>query len=107
MEYKKADSHKVQIFIAGDYAKAVDVCREFCAETPWCVSVAKTDFVYTGGMESGVCVTAINYARFPASIETTREKAEALASLLCKELYQRTYTIIDGEESRWFHGDAQ
>src|SRR6185295_9644038 len=99
-------AYQVQIYIAGDYQKAVDVCRQFCIENPWCVAVTKTDFVFTGGMESGVCVTAINYARFPAHFVEIKKKAIALGHQLRRELSQRTFTVIDGHESIWFHDEG-
>lgn len=102
MKIKRSKSYKVQIYVAGDYAQAIQICRTFCLKTPWCVSVAKNAFVYTGGMEDGVCVTAINYARFPASFGEIRFKAINLGRALCDGLGQQSFTVIDGTESTFF-----
>lgn len=92
----------VNIWIAGNHAKAIDICRKFCNENSLCVTVTPTDYVYTGGMQSGVVVRLINYPRFPASIPDILYKATLLANILGKELYQKSYTIETPEFNNYY-----
>jgi hypothetical protein len=78
------------------------VCRRFCAGIPWRVPVRDEDFIYTYGEQSGVCVTAINYARFPETYASMMVKVTALAQLLADELCQRSYSIMTDRESLFF-----
>lgn len=88
----RAPSYTAKIHIAGDYAQALEACRVWC-ETGACVSVAKTTFVYTGGEETGVVVTLINYPRFPATPGQMDEKAIALAEHLIAALHQHSASV--------------
>ena len=98
---KEALSHEVQIFIAGNAADAERICRKFCNDVGFCVTVTPTSYIYTGGAESGVMVGCINYPRFPICQEELFEKATQLAELLCDGLYQHSYTIKGSNVSRW------
>ena len=89
------------IWIAGDYEQAIDSCRHFCMEVPQCVTVTKTDFVYHGGMESGVCVRLIQYPRFPDAVENLELIAEDLAERLRADLYQHSYSIEYPDRTIW------
>ena len=101
MEVLVADSHEVQIFIAGDYHDAKRICRKFCNDVGFCVTVTPTEYIYTGGAESGVIIGCINYPRFPVGHDDLLEKASKLAELLCDDLYQQSYTIKGRDLSRW------
>lgn len=102
MRIKSTPTYQIKIFIAGDYDEAIGICRRFCRDTSWCVSVSRRDYVYTGGMESGVCIEAISYSRFPEDAERIKDKIEDLAEILCRGLCQKSYTIIDGVESVYY-----
>jgi hypothetical protein len=97
---KPALTSTYRIWIAGDYQDAIRLTKEFCEEGA-CFSVAPVDYVYTGGMESGVCVTRINYPRFPASSEQIREQVGRLAEHLRLGLFQDSYTIEGPETTEW------
>lgn len=90
---RECDSFYVNIWIAGDYDVAVQACREFCMTTPLCVTVTKTEYVYVGGAESGVCVRIMNYPRFPSTMEEIALKADTLAEFLRNKLCQKSYSI--------------
>lgn len=62
---KTCTSYPVSIFMAGDYNAAREICRAYCDEVGYCVTVTPTSYVYTGGEESGFIVGLINYPRFP------------------------------------------
>jgi hypothetical protein len=92
---KTCDTYSVRIYIAGDYARAVELCREFCDEG-LCVTVTKTDYIYTRGMESGIVVGLVNYPRFEVlNTSVIDHTAERLANHLMEGLYQWS-VLIDG-----------
>ncbi|WP_171232182.1 hypothetical protein [Ruegeria sp. HKCCA4812] len=89
-----------RIWIGGNYDDAVRTVREFCQEGA-CFAVQPADFVYTGGMESGVCVTLINYPRFPKEAAELEVFAGRLADLLKARLFQDSYSIEGPERTVW------
>lgn len=90
------------IFIGGSYETAVEACRDFCMDG-LCVSVSPCDFVFTGGMESGVRIGLIRYPRFPhCSDEDINERAEELARFLIERLHQQSCTIVNPKETWWY-----
>lgn len=93
---------RFDIFIAGDLAQAKQVCREFCFEKGFCVTVEPVVYIYTGGEEAGVRVGVINYPRFPAEAKTLRDIAVELADKLVEKLCQHSYSIAGPDETEWF-----
>ena len=100
MIMKEAPSHTHRIWIAGDYHAAVQACREFVLRG-LCVSVQPADYVFTMGMESGVCVTLINYPRFPASNDEVSRQATTLGGMLCERLHQGSFTVEGPKTTTW------
>lgn len=99
---KHAPTFWVKIWMAGNYPKAEDICREYCTRG-MCVSICPMNYIYTGGEESGFCVTLINYPRFPAaSFIDIKDKAHELALLLIDGLYQQSYTLEDPVDTLLF-----
>jgi hypothetical protein len=90
-----------RIWIAGDVADARRACRDFTL-SGLCVSIQKTDFIYTMGAEHGVCVTLINYPRFPTDRANIESIAKRLGHHLCKEMFQGSFTIEGPEKMQWF-----
>lgn len=88
------------IYIAGDLATARQVCREFCM-SGLCVTVEPTEFVYTGGAETGVRVGLLNYPRFPSDAAEILDRARALADELRERLCQHSWLIVTPDESIW------
>lgn len=82
-----------RIWIAGDYDEARKIIRRHCFDVGDCFSVLRTDFIYSGGEETGVCVTRINYGRFPADYEEIKQRVNDLAKKLCAGLCQKSYTV--------------
>lgn len=102
MTAKAAPTMTVRIWMAGNYADAERICRQYCAKG-MCVSIHPTNYIYTGGEESGFCITLINYARFPAdSLLVLKDKAFELAMLLMDGLYQQSFSIEDPNETLFF-----
>lgn len=90
---KSCSSYPVSIFMAGDYDAARQICRAYCDEVGFCVTVTRTSYVYTGGEEVGFIVGLINYPRFPASPFEIASHAVRLADRLREELGQESYSI--------------
>jgi hypothetical protein len=86
-------SYPVRIFVGGNYADAVDLCRTYCDEIGLCVTVESTIYVYTGGQESGVVVGFINYGRFPSEPQAIFASAKELALRLIDGLGQQSATV--------------
>lgn len=95
------------IYIAGEVADAKRICRTFCNEVGFCVTVSKTEYVYTGGAESGIVVGCINYPRFPSEPDCIREKAVRLARALLIGLQQQSFTIVMTDETIWYSERAE
>jgi hypothetical protein len=87
------------IWIAGSYDQAVHACREWCKNNPLCVTVTPTEFVYSGGAESGVCVRVIQYPRFPTEESALWMQAVDLAAFLRARLFQRSFTVEGRDET--------
>lgn len=100
MSEKRVVTFTATIYIAGDLATARQACREFCM-TGLCVTVEPTEFVYTGGAETGVRVGLLNYPRFPADPVEIIAKARALADLLRERLCQHSWLIVTPAETIW------
>jgi len=96
----EAPSYSVYIHIAGDRATAVAACREFCMEG-LCVTVVDADYVFTGGMETGVRVGIINYPRFPKAPDHILRCAENLGRFLIERLYQQSCTVTAPDKTLW------
>lgn len=96
-----ARSFTVRIWIGGDYDDAVRAVREFCEEGA-CFAVQRAAYPYTGGMEDGVCVTRINYPRFPKGPADILEQCFRLAHHLRERLFQDSFSVETPEETHWW-----
>lgn len=91
----------ISIFIAGDAARAREICRRVCDTEGLCVTVTPTTYVYTGGEESGVIVGLIQYPRFPVDAERLDAIAWSLATRLREGLGQQSFTIQTPDDTYW------
>lgn len=92
---KSVKTEQIEIYIAGDAADARRSLREFCKKTPCCVTLSKTDFIYKGGLESGVVVGVRHYPRFPTDHASLASRARQIADLLLDVMSQDSYMIVD------------
>lgn len=90
----QSETYTATIYVAGDVATARAVCRDFCYANGLCVTLSPEEFVYTGGMESGVRVGLINYPRFPAEPAAIWDTAWRLAELLMEAMAQHSFTVV-------------
>jgi hypothetical protein len=95
----RADTFTAQIYIGGSLEQAKQVCREYCAEVGFCVTVEPVSFIYTGGEEVGVRVGMINYPRFPRTPHEIMGHAETLAERLRVRLCQGSFSIVTPTET--------
>lgn len=101
MPSNKVSTYTVDICIAGDAADATRICRQFCMDKGFCVTVTPTTYVYTGGAEAGVIVRCINYPRFPSENAELWNKTLILADKLRAGLCQHSYTMIAPDRTLW------
>lgn len=94
-------SHPVSIFMAGDVEVARQICREYCDEVGFCVTVTATTYVYTGGQEDGFIVGLINYPRFPKLPHEIDAHAIRLGATLREKLGQESFSIQYPEHTIW------
>ncbi|HEX3141366.1 MAG TPA: hypothetical protein VHQ87_14995 [Rhizobacter sp.] len=97
-----AASYPIRIYMAGPVAEAEKVCREFCYDVGFCVTVTPTKYVYKGGEEAGFIVGIINYPRFPMSAPALEDRAGELAALLMERLHETSYTIETPANTHWY-----
>ena len=98
---KHVSSYTCRVWIAGDYADACRSVRQFC-EVGACFAVERADYIYTGGAESGVVVTRINYPRFPAEHSFIVGQCMALGEKLLLDLCQDSFSIETPERTYWY-----
>lgn len=96
----KCETFTATIFIAGDIEKVRDTCRWFCLRG-LCVTITPTEYVFTGGMETGAIIGLINYPRFESTPEKIKETAHALANALMEECSQRSCTVMCSDETTY------
>lgn len=97
---REAPTFRADIHIAGSRAAATEACREFCLRG-LCVTIAEEDFIYTGGMESGVRIGLINYPRFPSDSQAIFDKALTLARFLIERLHQQSCCVVADVSTVW------
>jgi hypothetical protein len=66
-----------------------------------CVSVTEADFVFTGGLESGVRVGLINYPRFPKEPSEIFDTAVELSRFLIERLHQQSCSVVAPDQTMW------
>lgn len=100
-ELETADAHSVQIFMAGRADHARLICREYCDEVGFCVTVTPTDYVYKGGEEAGFIIGLINYPRFPLMLDEINAHALRIATALRERLGQDSFSIQYPDRTVW------
>ena len=98
---KTEPSFSVRICIAGNYADAERICREFCFNG-YCVTLEVAEYIYAGGQESGVVVGLINYPRFPSNHDLITDAAKQLGMKLMEGLFQQSFCVVTPVDTIWF-----
>lgn len=100
-----APTYKVKIYIAGDLDQIRKTCRVYCLKSQ-CVTITPTEFVYTGGMETGAEIGLMNYARFPLPPAEIDAHAMSLAKQLMTDCVQRSCSVVTPIESHYLQNEA-
>lgn len=98
---KQEPAHSANIYAAGDIAEAKRICAHFCFEEGLCVTVTATEFIYTGGRETGFVVGLVNYPRFPPAPQDIEDAAARLATKLIEGLAQNSALIQTPATATW------
>lgn len=61
--YKDCDSFPISLFVTGENIE--QATQNFCNKEGLCVTVTPTNYIFTGGNETGYIIGMINYPRFP------------------------------------------
>ncbi len=102
---KQAKTCNIQIYIAGDYEKAIQSTNEYCNDVGYCVTVTPTKYVHTSGPDEGlpgVIVGLINYPRFPKDYAQLLRHAIEIAEKLRVDLGQESFSIETPEKTIWY-----
>lgn len=94
-------TYTADIWIGGNVFDAESICRAYCDDVGFCVSVTPTSFQYMGGTTSGVRVGLINYGRLPSTPKAIFAHAETLADLLITGLGQESASIVASDRTVW------
>jgi hypothetical protein len=95
-------SNNINIYIGGDVGQIKQVCREYCKDTGFCVTVTPTTYIYTGGEEAGAIVGLINYPRFPSDPTGQLYRGYELAKKILNHCNQKSFTISTPKRTYWF-----
>ena len=90
-----------RIWIAGDVNLAKAIVRDYCDNIGDCYAVTAVSYIFTDGSADGVCVSRIQYPRFPISPAELMERVEDLAELLREGLCQKSFTVEGPNLTTW------
>lgn len=99
---KSLKTYWVRIYMAGDIETAKQVLRKEMFRIPRCVNIHPTQYIYTGGEESGFVIELISYPRFQnENPKKILQRAFELEKILREELGQWSGLIMDSKETHW------
>jgi len=99
MKDENCKTYWARIYITGPVDDVKRICREYTWNHGLCVTITPTDYIYTGGEESGVIIEIINYPRFPATSTKIAETAINLGMNLVHGLHQRSFSVMTPDET--------
>lgn len=103
MKVEVQSSFSVTVYIAGDLQDARRTLRRLCLPGGLCVTLTPTEFIFAGGVESGVAVGFVQYPRFPEPPERIWERANGVAEALMEDLHQWSALIDGPTETVWLN----
>lgn len=95
----KTTTYKVEIFIAGGEYDVRSACARYCNNVGLCVTMTKTNYIYTSGSAEGWIIGLINYAKYPKKKAEVWDSAWWLTKTLLYFTGQEDCTIQDHEKS--------
>ncbi|AGC34724.1 hypothetical protein ACQ29_gp044 [Escherichia phage PBECO4] len=93
------------IHIAGDIQTAREYTRKFAFKLGFCVQLIPCEYIYTGGLESGMCARIIQYPRFPKEEVYLNRDVLNYAKGLAEELCQKSFTIERNNDTIYYESD--
>jgi hypothetical protein len=102
MVIKNVPTFVVCIYMSGCILEARRIIRAECLREGLCVTIEPTQFLYTGGEETGFVVGFLNHPRFPRSPEEITIRARSLLLLLLSGTYQHSGLLVTPEKTEWF-----
>lgn len=102
MPVKSCDTDWARIYIAGPINEAKQIIRRECLRKGLCVTITPTDYIYTGGEETGYVVELVNYPRFPSSPQALYDRAKLLAVMLRDETFQHSVMVMCPTITTWY-----
>lgn len=96
----EAPAWEARIFIAGSLEHCKILLARYAVRGA-CFSVEPTEFIYTGGRETGCVIRLINYPRFAEDPLAITAQAVALAEVLLVDLHQASCTVQTPERAYW------
>jgi hypothetical protein len=91
----------IQVFMAGDIAVAKHALRTMAWSEGMCVTITPTDFIYTGGEETGFVIGVQHYPRFPSTPKKLTVFAEHVAEMVMLACCQKTALVVAPKYTRW------
>jgi hypothetical protein len=96
-----APTYWARIYMSGPIEQAKQCLRAECLREGLCVTIEPTDFIYTGGEESGFVVGLVNYPRFPSSKEAIGARAMTIIDALLMSTHQHSAMLMTPGSTRW------
>lgn len=104
---KTAPTYQIKLYVAGPIDVAKQILRGECLREGLCVTIEPTDFIYTGGEETGYVVGLLNYPRFPGTPQQLWERARHIAELLVGGTHQHSILLVAPDTTQWLSRRAQ
>ena len=101
MDWKVVETNYARIYLAGEIEIAKQALREECILSGLCVTIHPTEYIYTGGQETGFVVELLNYPRFPSAPEELLARAKDLALKLRDRCCQLAVMVVTPQQTFW------
>lgn len=101
MQTERCKTYLAKIYMSGPIEQAKQIIRQECLREGLCTTIDPTNFIYTGGEESGYVVGLINYPRFPADPKDIADRARDLMHKLLEGTFQHSALLMLPEISEW------
>lgn len=101
MKTETSPTYRIALYLSGPIEIAKQALRAECLREGLCVTIEPTNFIYTGGEESGFVVGLLNYPRFPSPPEKLIERARGVMHTLLVATHQHSALLVAPEFSEW------